>query len=77
MLSENSKKEFAKYMEALQSLAYDIMVFIRCELVGRAFTHLRELAKTDFQGVTTSSQRVEPFALQLIRDVKILHNFFS
>ncbi|TNV84480.1 hypothetical protein FGO68_gene2070 [Halteria grandinella] len=77
MLSENCKKEFSRYIESLQNLSQDIMVFVRCELVGRAFSQLRELAKTDFQGVTTSSQRVEPFALQLIRDIKILHNFFG
>lgn len=62
-MSESCKKEFTRYFDQLQSLSFDIMVFMRCELVGRAFTHLREVTKTDFIGVTTASQRVEPFAL--------------
>jgi hypothetical protein len=63
LISENCKKEFARYMEGLQGIAFDIMIFLKCELVGRAFTYLRELPRNDYLGVTTSSQRVEPFAI--------------
>jgi hypothetical protein len=55
MLSEGCKKEYHRYLDALKNLNYDIIVFMRCELIGRAFIQLRELTKTDYIGVTTSS----------------------
>jgi hypothetical protein len=49
---------------------------MRCELTVRAFSHIRELTRVDFQGYCVST-RVEGFALSLVRDVKILYNFMN
>jgi hypothetical protein len=49
---------------------------MRCELTVRAYDHLKEMIKIDFQGVCINS-RIEGFALSLVRDSKILHNLMN
>ena len=42
-MSESSKKEFYRIYESLQNIAYDILVFLKCELMARVFLHMREM----------------------------------
>ncbi|CDW72803.1 UNKNOWN [Stylonychia lemnae] len=77
LLSENCKKEYNRTFEGLQSLVYEILIFLRCEFTARAFSHMREMTRIDFTGVSGATSRVEPFVQTLIRDLKILSNFVS
>lgn len=43
MLSEGCKKDYARYLEALQNVSHEIFVFVKCELLARAFTHLKDI----------------------------------
>jgi hypothetical protein len=49
---------------------------MRCELTVRSFSHMRELTRVEFYGFCVNT-RVEGFALSLVRDIKILHNFMN
>ena len=75
-MSDVVRKEYYKNFSDMEELINDILIFFKCELATRTFSHMREMTKTDFTGHTAAS-RVEGFALSLIRDVKIMFNFMS
>jgi hypothetical protein len=48
MLSESCKKDYARYFDGLQNVSYEIFLFLKCELLARAFTHLRDIPVSYF-----------------------------
>ena len=43
LLSETCKKDYNRCFDQLKNLSYDILVFLRCELTSRVFTHMRDM----------------------------------
>lgn len=70
------RRDYYKNFSDIEELVSDILIFFKCELATRTFSHMREMTKTDFTG-HTAAIRVEGFALGLIRDMKIMFNFMN
>jgi hypothetical protein len=43
LISESAKKDYHKIYGALENITYDILVFLRCELIARIFLHMRDM----------------------------------